>query len=107
MKNNDSLYLECDCGDHNHLFKLTYYEDGGCEPTVVMSVQLNQWHPWYRRLWLALRYVCGYESDYGHWDCTSLEPETMRKLRNWCEDTCDEMTLWAKVKAGADKRRAS
>ena len=40
------------------------------EPTLYVSVQLNQRHPWWRRLGLAAQYVLGKRSrlSYGHWD---------------------------------------
>ena len=88
MKNDDSIYMECDCGDNDHLFKLTYSEDGqstSFPPTVYLAVQLRQSRPWCERLWMATKYVFGCESRFGHWDCTSLDYGKVKDLHRWLE----------------------
>jgi hypothetical protein len=48
-----------------------------------IEVQLHQWRPWWKRVWVALRYVLGYESRYGHWDCTTIDITEGKKLVNF------------------------
>lgn len=71
-------YLECACDSDEHTLRFTLDKDDG---EIFTSVYLNQWLPWYKRVWRALRYVFGYRCKYGHWDCTIINREGARKLR--------------------------
>jgi hypothetical protein len=63
------MYVECGCESTEHTLRFTYNEE---DNEVYTEVQLSRWHPWYRRVWLALKYVFGYQCKYGHWDCTII-----------------------------------
>jgi len=71
-------YFECACFSDEHTLKFTY------DPEVnelYTSVYLHQYGNLFRRLWVALKYVLGYRSKYGHWDCFLLRPEDAGRLR--------------------------
>jgi hypothetical protein len=36
--------------------------------------------PWYKRIWLAIKYVFGYKCRYGFWDCTVMGMDKVEKL---------------------------
>lgn len=77
-------YVECDCRDDAHLFKLVYVPgDNYGVGNVCLSVQMNQYLPWYKRVWQALRYVFGAESRFGHWDTTCMEPDRVQALHSF------------------------
>jgi hypothetical protein len=48
---------------------------------IYVEVFLNDYLPWYSRVWRALQYVFGYKCKYGHWDCTIIDREGVKKLR--------------------------
>ena len=50
-----------------------------------VEVQLHQWRPLWKRIYVAIRYVLGYESRYGHWDCSTIDLKEGRKLRNFLD----------------------
>jgi hypothetical protein len=47
------------------------------------EVQLHQYRSFWARVVVAVRYVFGYESRYGHWDCTTIDLAEGRKLRDF------------------------
>jgi len=40
----------------------------------------------FQRIWIAVRYVFGYECRYGHWDCWSLNIEDAESLKKLLEE---------------------
>ena len=75
-------YLECDCSSIEHTVKITAEVDLEFpkHSNVTVQIQLSQYHPWYARIWNAVKYVFGYECKYGHWDVTMLNIEEVNKL---------------------------
>lgn len=77
-------YLECDCSTIDHLLRITLSEPTREDPDDVdlyTEVQLNSYHPWYQRIWLAIRYVFNDAPKYGHWDCFLFNKETALAVR--------------------------
>jgi hypothetical protein len=42
---------------------------------------LNDFDPWYIRVWKAVKYVFGYKCKYGHWDTTVFDQDTTLRLK--------------------------
>lgn len=71
-------YIECDCGDFDHIFRITYWKD---DPDFIyLSVHLRQ-QTFLRRLWHAIKYVFGYRSKYGDFDEFLLNPKDAEKFK--------------------------
>jgi hypothetical protein len=79
----DCHYVECNCTSAEHALRLTLDDDEEL-PAIYVEVQLNRYHGFFGRLWLAIRYVFGYECRYGHWDEATLMGDEVRKLRDLC-----------------------
>ena len=64
------LVAQCDCQDSPHMVTFIFTTYKGQEPALYVSVQLNQQHSWYKRLWIATQYLLGRRSHftYSHWD---------------------------------------
>ena len=58
--------FECACYLPNHMFYVSKYDD---EDEFYFHVQLNNWLPWYKRIYYAVKYIFG--GDCG-WDETIL-----------------------------------
>lgn len=84
MTTPEELVTYCDCHDSAHLmaFHLWAWDRGDETPELYVSVQLNQCHPWWKRIWIGLGYVAGKRSrySYGHWDEGSISPESAQQL---------------------------
>lgn len=83
-------HFECECHSTEHMVRfvvdpghLPQKEDKyGWPPELYTEIQMIQWRPWYKRLWVAIKYLFGYRSTYGHWDCWILKDEDADKLQN-------------------------
>jgi len=62
-------YYECQCSTPEHTLVFSIDEDDG---SVYTSIYLNQYNSFFKRVWIAIKYVFGYKSKYGHWDSTIL-----------------------------------
>lgn len=70
-------YFECECFSDEHTLTFTLDPDDG---ELYTSVFLKQWHPWYARLWIAIKYLFGYKCKYGHWGTWILREEDSQRL---------------------------
>lgn len=76
-------FFECACGSDEHTLRFTLDKKDG---EIFTSVHLNNWLPWYERLWRATKYVFGYKCRYGHWDCWIMRSEDAGKLMALLEE---------------------
>lgn len=83
----ERTYVECSCYSDEHVLRFTYDPD---DKEIYTSVFLNDWEPWYKRVWKAVKYVFGYKSKYGHFDCTLIRGDEARKLRDLCNKALGE-----------------
>ena len=80
-----TYYFECDCGADEHTLRFTLCKDED-DLCIYTSIYLNGWHPWWKRIWMATRYVFGYKSRYGHWDCWMMRADDADRLKSMIED---------------------
>ncbi len=78
----------CDCSDTNHQMQFLFDDWGDDDPSLYVSVQLNQRYGFFARVWLAIKYICGVRSrfGYGHWDEGSISPESAKEVRRLLDD---------------------
>lgn len=72
--------ISCSCLSPEHT--LTYnlnLED----KEIYTSVYLNQYRPLYKRVWVAIKYIFGYKSVYGHWDCFVADRSRILALKEF------------------------
>lgn len=51
------------------------------------------WRPsFFKRCWAAIKYVFGYESQYGHFDCFGLDKTEALKLQKFLKEYIEEPT---------------
>ena len=81
-----SHYFECRCGSDEHTLRFTLDIADLDYKEIYSSVFLNQWRPWWKRVWAAIRYVFGYKCKYGHWDCWTMDENDATRLRDMCEE---------------------
>lgn len=72
-------YTSCDCASPEHTIRWSRDEDG----YVAQEVHLVHYKSLWGRLVTAVRYVFGYRSRYGHWDCVMLNEQQQEKLANF------------------------
>ena len=57
-------------------------DDDKDDPGLYLEVQLIQHRNFFQRIWAAIKYVFGYRSNYGHWDCWLLDMRDTKGLIN-------------------------
>jgi len=64
-----TVYNDCSCSriEHLHRYMLVY-------DSVFLSVHLDHYFPWYKRIWYAALYLLGKDPPNGHWDVHIQEP---------------------------------
>lgn len=78
----ETEYLECKCGSSEHILRFVYDDgDGKEEPEIYTEVLLHMYMGFFHRLWLAFKYVFGFRSQYGHYDCWLMKEEDSKKLK--------------------------
>lgn len=77
-------YVECNCSCEYHTLRFTWDPDPEC-PEVYVSVFLNPYFGFFRRLWLAIKYIFGFKSKYGHFDETVLMHDQLKQIRGLCD----------------------
>lgn len=79
-------HLVCQCHSPEHTLQFIYWDD---DPTIYLLVHLNPVRFW-RRLWIAIKYIFGYRSKYGCYEEVLLRPEDVGKLVNILDATQTE-----------------
>jgi len=77
-------YFECLCHSNEHTLKFSL-DDNEEYPDLYASIFLIHHRNVFKRIWIAIKYVFGYKSSYGHWDEWLLRPEDSVKLRELLE----------------------
>ena len=80
----------CACNSDEHTLRLMHFkadpEEGDDFDEVYWSVYLNP-YPWYKRLWVALRYLFGHRSKFGSWDSgPMMDADAVEQLRVFLTD---------------------
>lgn len=74
-------YFECDCGSDEHRFCVTLEDpEDDFAPELYFHLQLHQHRNIFKRIWIAVKYVFGYECKYGHWDTINISQDDAEKL---------------------------
>lgn len=69
--------IHCQCSSDEHHLVYRFDPD---ERTIYTSVYLHQYRGFWKRVWVAVKYVFGYQSKYGAWDCVDMGPEQVKQL---------------------------
>lgn len=67
MVGDREVIVVCNCGTLEHVFRFCKFNDS---PEVYLTVHLPDNRPWYKRVWLAVKFIFGYKSPYG--ECAEI-----------------------------------
>ena len=79
-------HIVCQCNSVEHVVQFTADDTDDEQSVCYIEVQLRQHRGFWKRTWVALRYIFGYQCVYGHWDCTSLSQEEAKKLLDFLKN---------------------
>lgn len=93
-------HIICACHSPYHILHFVAADD---EEFYKMNevgwfeVQLPDMGFWFR-LWRGIKYIFGYKSNYGYWDCTVLTIEEAMKLKKYLDEIVLDYNLKIKEK---------
>jgi hypothetical protein len=74
-------YFECDCSSKEHTFCVTSQEsEDELPPQLYFHFQLIQYRNFLKRVWVAIKYIFGYQCVYGHWDTINVRDDDVNRL---------------------------
>ena len=73
-------YLECSCYSAEHTLRFSYDDNDTNE--LYIEICLYNYNSIFWRALAAIKYVFGYKSRYGHFDCMILERDKVKKLKD-------------------------
>lgn len=65
----ETTYMTCACHSPEHTLRFNF---DGVENEIYTEVFLNQYRGFFKRLWIAIKYLCGYRCRFGHFDCYTM-----------------------------------
>jgi hypothetical protein len=68
-------HFECACHSDEHTLKFTLDDYD-----IWASVYLFQYQSFWKRIWIAIKYIFGSHCGEGHWDCFMLKHEDITRL---------------------------
>lgn len=90
MKNLETHYLGCHCNSHQHLLKFDLDIDGK-NSLLFASMYLDYYPRWYKRIWIAIKYILHINrpcSDFDEWILKHEDVEHLQiLLRKYIELT--------------------
>lgn len=66
MEDSKEFIIRCNCGDKSdHVVHIAQYDltsdfSDAKMGTCLISTRLDPYRPWYKRLWVGIKYICGY-----------------------------------------------
>jgi hypothetical protein len=86
MKNH---FVVCACHSSEHTLRFIHDSSDNGHYEMYTEVYLNNYRSIFKRIWVSIKYVCGYTSKYGHFDNTELSKEECVKLRDFLNNTIE------------------
>lgn len=74
-------YFECQCDSREHTLRFIFDPNDQNDSNLWTEVYLWPYTFW-KRVWIGLKYIAGYQGKYGSWDCTLLRREDYPRLRD-------------------------
>ena len=78
-------FFECRCGSSEHTLRFTL-DKGPDDPGIYTSIFLNDWKSFWKRLIMGIKYIFGYKSRCGHWDCWLMKRGDVERLKDMCDE---------------------
>jgi len=72
-------YFLCDCMDRHHIMSVSYFLDDDDWPWVSVDMHVYKGNL-FNRIGLAIRYILGISTEYGHWHEILLDHDDVARL---------------------------
>ena len=87
----NTKWFECDCGSYMHNLRIVWFQDEwmkerNFDKELYIDIHLNHYQPFWKRCWIALRYIFKKEV-VGAYDCVTLDYKTAIELKDFLQET--------------------
>lgn len=83
-------HVICECSSVEHTIRFIHDPE---DREIYTEVFLWKYR-FFKRLWVGIKYIFGYKSRYGHWDCTVMTHAQAVKLRDYLDRCVEESSLY-------------
>ena len=81
METEQRTFVLCDCGCDEHQM-IIHKDDSDNYKEVIISMHLTTYRNIFKRIWVAIKYIFGYKSKYGHWDSLIITDRNYKPLKD-------------------------
>jgi hypothetical protein len=68
---NDVEHFDCECGHYEHTIRIIFDREVG---DLTLEVFLSS-KPWYKRLWIGIKYILGFKTKFGEYASSTIVQE--------------------------------
>jgi len=87
MENRKILNVNCDCKfEPAHDLQFMYFTNEDYHKEIYFTKYMNTSYNFIQRIWVALKYIFGYNNYYGHFSETILNKKEVIKLKNYLDE---------------------
>lgn len=81
----EELFI-CECGDLSHQFVVSWYpDDPDWNDELYLNIHLNQTYSFWKRFWIAVKYLFGHKCRFGVFDEILVSPHRAKQLKSVLE----------------------
>jgi hypothetical protein len=89
-----TYYFECQCYFHEHTIRFVLDKgDKDWAPEIYVSIFLEG-RGFFRRAWLAVKYIFGCKTRYGHFGNWVLDEDDLGKMEKMIQDYKTYLSEW-------------
>lgn len=70
-------FFVCQCTSDEHTLRFDFDPE---YHEISTSVYLKHFEAWYKRIWIAIKYIFGYKSRFGAFDCFMFDPNDADRM---------------------------
>jgi len=91
----ENEHFDCMCHHMEHAITVSFWDYGDGElPEILLHVALCQRPKLFSRIWLALRYIAGKRSVYGHFGEWTLDQEDADRFMSFLSKYKESFKKW-------------
>lgn len=83
---NEFQYFSCGCSSPEHTLRFVLYDEPKEFPELYAEIHMGTWQPWFKRIWVALKFIFKISPTESHFETWTLKPEEARRLREFTEN---------------------
>lgn len=88
--NTDRFYIECDCDHPEHVIRVTKNRE---DSEIYLEYFLSPEYSVIQRIWIAIKYVFGFKTVYGHFGEIALNKAMIEKITEEFSEYLNDISI--------------